>query len=83
MLFRSQLTPKFFQVINPYLPFTYAISFAREAIGGVVQSVLVKDIVIMLIYIVVAILISIFLKKPINNLLSGFTKKFHESGLGE
>lgn len=81
--FPIQLTPKFFQVINPYLPFTYAISFAREAIGGVVQSVLVKDIVIMLIYIVVAILISIFLKKPINNLLSGFTKKFHESGLGE
>ena len=70
-------------MINPYLPFTYAISFAREAIGGVVQSVLVKDIVIMLIYIVVAILISIFLKKPINNLLSWFTKKFHESGLGE
>ena len=81
--FPIQLTPKFFQIINPFVPFTYAISFAREAIGGVVQSVLVKDIVIMLIYIVVAILISIFLKKPINNLLSGFTKKFHESGLGE
>lgn len=81
--FPIQLTPKFFQIINPFLPFTYAISFARESIGGVVQSVLVKDIVIMLIYIVVSILISIFLKKPINNLLSGFTKKFHESGLGE
>ena len=77
--FPIQLTPKFFQIINPFLPFTYAISFARESIGGVVQSVLVKDIVIMLIYIVVSILISIFLKKPINNLLSGFTKKFHES----
>lgn len=81
--FPIQLTPKFFQVINPFLPFTYAISFAREAIGGVVQSVLAKDIIIMLIYIVVSILISIFLKKPINNLLSGFAKKFHESGLGE
>ena len=81
--FPIQLTPKFFQIINPFLPFTYAISFARESIGGVVQSVLVKDIVIMLIYIVASILISIFLKKPINNLLSGFTKKFHESGLGE
>lgn len=81
--FPIQLTPKFFQIINPFLPFTYAISFARESIGGVVQSVLVKDIVIMLSYIVASILISIFLKKPINNLLSGFTKKFHESGLGE
>ncbi len=81
--FPIQLTPKFFQIINPFLPFTYAISFARESIGGVVQSVLVKDVVIMLSYIVASILISIFLKKPINNLLSGFTKKFHESGLGE
>ena len=41
--FPIQLTPKFFQVINPFLPFTYAISFAREAIGGVVQSVLIKE----------------------------------------
>ena len=81
--FPIQLTPKFFQIINPFLPFTYAISFARESIGGVVQSVLVKDVVIMLSYIAASILISIFLKKPINNLLSGFTKKFHESGLGE
>lgn len=81
--FPIQLTPKFFQVINPYLPFTYAISFARESIGGVVSSVLNKDIIIMLIYIVAAILISVFFKKPLNKLISGFTEKFKESGIGE
>ena len=42
-----------------------------------------KDIVIMLIYMVMAMLVSIFLKKPINKLLSGFAEKFEESGLGE
>ena len=81
--FPIQLTPKFFQVINPYLPFTYAISFARESIGGVVSSVLNKDIIIMLIYIAAAILISVFFKKPLNKLISGFTEKFKESGIGE
>ena len=81
--FPIQLTPKFFQIINPFLPFTYAISFARESIGGVVENVLAKDIIIMCIYSVGAVLISLFLKKPINKLLHGFAEKFEQSGLGE
>ena len=81
--FPIQLTPKFFQIINPFLPFTYAISFARESIGGIVENVLAKDIIIMCIYSVGAVLISLFLKKPINKLLQGFAEKFEESGLGE
>ena len=81
--FPIQLKPKFFQAINPFLPFTYAISFAREAIGGVVQSVLIKDIVVLLIYGAIFILISLFLKKPINKLLHGFTESMEKSGIGE
>lgn len=81
--FPIQLTPKFFQAINPFLPFTYSISFAREAIGGVVQSVLIKDIVVLLIYGAIFILISLFLKKPINKLLHGFTESMEKSGIGE
>ena len=81
--FPIQLTPKFFQTINPFLPFTYAISLAREAIGGVVQSVLVKDIVVLLIFGAIFILISLFLKKPINKLLHGFTESVEKSGIGE
>lgn len=81
--FPIQLTPRFFQVINPFLPFTYSISFAREAIGGVVQSVLTKDIIVSLIYIVVAVLVAILLKKPINKLSEGFVENFKKSGIGE
>ena len=81
--FPIQVTPKFFQNVNPFLPFTYAISFAREAIGGVVQSVLIKDIVVLLIYGAIFILISLFLKKPINKLIHGFTESFEKSGIGE
>ncbi|NFI55756.1 YhgE/Pip domain-containing protein [Clostridium botulinum] len=81
--FPIELTPKFFQIIHPFLPFTYAISFAREAIGGVVGEVLIKDIIILVIYGVTSILIAVFLKKPINKILEKFTKKFEESGLSE
>ena len=81
--FPIQLTPKFFQVINPFLPFTYAISFAREAIGGVVQSVLTKDIIVLSIYAVIFVFISIFLKKPINKLSQGFIESVKKSGIAE
>ncbi len=81
--FPIELTPRFFQIIHPFLPFTYAISFAREAIGGVVGEVLIKDIIILVIYAVASILIAVFLKKPINKILEKFTKKFEESGLSE
>lgn len=81
--FPIQLTPKFFQVINPFLPFTYLISFAREAIGGVVNTVLMKDIVISSIYIIVSVLIAVLLKKPINKLSQGFVKSFEKSKIGE
>lgn len=81
--FPIQLTPHMFQVINPYLPFTYAISFAREAIGGVVPSVLYKDISVLLIYIVGAIVMAMLLKKTINKLLHGFVENFEKSSIGE
>ncbi len=81
--FPIQLTPRFFQVVNPFLPFTYSISFAREAIGGVVQSVLTKDIIISLIYIIASLLVALLLKKPINKLSEGFVQNFKKSGIGE
>ncbi|MBE5960517.1 MAG: YhgE/Pip domain-containing protein [Lachnospiraceae bacterium] len=81
--FPIQLTPKFFQNLNPWLPFTYCISVNREAIGGVVQQVLQKDFIIMACYIGIFLIGSILFKKPINRLLSGFVRKFSESGIGE
>ncbi|MDD6771592.1 MAG: YhgE/Pip domain-containing protein [Inconstantimicrobium porci] len=79
--FPIQLTPHFFQVIYAYLPFTYAISFAREAIGGVVMSVLMRDIIILLVYIVIFVVLSLLLKKKINEIMKDFSEDFERSGL--
>ena len=78
-----QLTPHFFQVINPYLPFTYAISLVRETVGGIVRSVLIIDILVLIIFVVISIILGVVLKKPINKMSENFVESFKESGVGE
>ena len=81
--FPIELTPKFFQRIHPFLPFTYTISLMRESIGGIVREVLIKDIVVIISIIIGSALIGIFLKKLLSKIISNFTEKFEESHLGE
>ena len=81
--FPIEVTPKFFQIVNPFLPFTYAISSLREALCGVYMPNLTKDLVILLIFLVVFILLNVILKGPINKLLSKFVSKMNESDLME
>lgn len=81
--FPIEVTPEFFQMVNPYLPFTYSISMLREAIGGVYNPVLYKDIMILSIYIIISLIFALPLKKPINKIYDIFNSKFSESDLSE
>ena len=81
--FPIQVTPKFFQTINPFLPFTYAISAQREAIAGIYMPNLTKDIIVLSIFLIVFIVLNVLLKGPINKVTSGFVKKMSESRLTE
>ncbi len=40
--FPIQVVPAFFQAINPFLPFTYAISMMREVVGGMLADIVRK-----------------------------------------
>src|SRR5690625_3717352 len=60
------LLPKFFQMISPFLPFTYAVGLMREAVGGIVWSNALFDILMLLIFLTIALLVGTFLKEPIN-----------------
>ncbi|TXR68215.1 YhgE/Pip domain-containing protein [Bacillus sp. AR18-7] len=66
--FPIQMTPKFFQVIYPFLPFTYAISLARETVGGILWDVVIKDLLTLIIFVIIMFVIALLLKKPINKL---------------
>lgn len=75
------LLPKFFQVISPFLPFTYAIDIMREALGGIVWSNVIYDLIILSIFGIIAILFGTLLKKPINKQTNKLMEKSRKSGL--
>ncbi|MEF9992181.1 MAG: YhgE/Pip domain-containing protein [Romboutsia sp.] len=79
--FPIEVTPNFFQVVNPLLPFTHAISALRETIGGIYIQNLTKALLILCIFLIGSIVINVFLKGPINKISAGFKKKFNSSNL--
>lgn len=81
--FPIEVTPKFFHMIYPFLPFTYGISAMREAIGGIYALNLRRDLCVLSIFLILSICINIFLKAPINKLFSKFTSKLEKSRLTE
>lgn len=79
--FPIQVTPKFFQAVNPLLPFTYAISAQREAVAGVYMPNLNKDIITLLIFFAIFTIFSVIFKGPINKLTKKFNDKLSSSDL--
>lgn len=79
--FPIQVTPKFFQNVNPFLPFTYAISALRETVGGIYQPNLTRDVSLLVVFMVIPIVSTLILKKPINKATAGLKAKFNESDL--
>lgn len=61
--FPLEVVPKFFRVINPYMPFTYCVSGMREIISGITHTVLAKDVTILFVVMFAFMFLSVFLKK--------------------
>ncbi|MDC2865313.1 YhgE/Pip domain-containing protein [Bacillus sp. BP-3] len=76
--FPIQMTPKFFQALYPFLPFTYAIRIIRETVGGMLWGIVWKDLLVLCIWVVVMLIIALALKKPINK----SSEKFVENAKG-
>ncbi|MEF2095159.1 YhgE/Pip domain-containing protein [Bacillus sp. CFBP9009] len=64
--FPIQVTPPFFQHINPFLPFTYAVGLLRESVGGITWSVAGKDIFILILFLIFTLILGVILKKPLH-----------------
>lgn len=60
------LLPEFFQAVNPFLPFTYAVDLMREAVGGIIWRRAIRDILLLLLFGGFFIIAGLFLKGPIN-----------------
>lgn len=79
--FPIEVTPPFFQNVNPLLPFTYAISALRETVGGIYIDNLSRDITVLLVFLALSVFINVWLKGPINKYSSKVRHKFSESDL--
>lgn len=75
------LLPKFFQTISPFLPFTYAVDIMREAVGGIVWSNVISDLIVLAFFGLIAIIFGTHLKKPINKHTKKLVEKSQKSGV--
>ncbi|KAE9565402.1 phage infection protein [Companilactobacillus paralimentarius] len=69
------LSDGFFRVINPYLPFTYAVNLIREAVGGIYWPNATKDIIILLAFGIGFYLLGLLCTEP----LKPFMHRLHKS----
>lgn len=76
-----QLLPKFFQMINPFLPFTYAIELMREAVGGIVWSTIALDMIVLFIVGVLFLLFGTLFKKILSEKTEALLKKSRETDI--
>ncbi|PFO06879.1 hypothetical protein COJ85_06400 [Bacillus sp. AFS076308] len=64
--FPVSTTSAFFQRIYPFMPFTYAVSLLRETVGGMVEEVVVRDVIYLLIFVAASFLLALILKEPLS-----------------
>ncbi|AFH60095.2 YhgE/Pip family protein [Paenibacillus caseinilyticus] len=64
----------FFQSVNPFVPFTYAISLLRETVGGMLPKTVIRDALCLLAFIPASYALALGLKKP----LAPYTKRAAE-----
>lgn len=79
--FPIQVTPPFFQVIYPLLPFTYAISLMREAAGGILWDIVRHDLLYLSGFVTIMLLLGLTLKDLVNRSTAKFVKKAKEGKL--
>ncbi len=79
--FPIQVTPKFFQMVNPLLPFTHIINAMRECVGGMYQNDYYRYLGYALIFIPISYLVGIVLRKKVHELNEFFEEKLSETGL--
>ncbi|NIK79007.1 putative membrane protein [Paenibacillus castaneae] len=73
--FPISMTSPFFQALNPFMPFTYAISLLREGVGGILWDTALRDILFLVGFICLSLFVALVLKRP----LSGIIKKSMEN----
>ena len=79
--FPIEVTPMFFRILNPLMPFTHMINAMRECVGGLYGNAYWMDILKVSAYIPISLIIGIFLRIPIIHIKHFFEEKLEETGV--
>lgn len=79
--FPIDVTPQFFISINPYLPFTFVIEAMRECVCGTYGNYYWICLLKLLVYVVVALIFGLLLKRIVKKPIKFFTKRIEETDL--
>ena len=74
-----QVSGKFFQAVNPWLPFTHAVNLLRESAGGIYWPNATGDIIIMIVLFIVFCILGTWAYPVLQPRLTKLTKVAHES----
>lgn len=78
-----QVAPLIFKILQPFFPFTYALSGIRESIAGVLVSQTTLDFSILILFGSISLLFGLFFKDKVSKYIYKFHEKFEESELAE
>lgn len=79
--FPIDVTPQFFQVLHPYLPFTFVVDAMRECICGTYANDYWIDLLKLLAYIPASLLLGTLFRYLFKNPLKFFNKSVEKTGL--
>ena len=79
--FPVQVLPPLYQAIYKALPFTYSLDAMRECVGGLYGLDYLKDLGILMLYVVLALLIAALLIKPFKKLNRKMDQSKEKSGI--
>jgi putative membrane protein len=60
--FPIEIVPNLFKVLNPFMPFTYAVSGLREVISGINYGVFTKDVIVLAGMLLIFLVTSVLMK---------------------
>ena len=79
--FPIEVLPEPFKFIAPFLPFKYGINALRETVAGVDAGNYIKNLGLLLLFIIPALVLGLLLRKPCIKIISFFNNKVEESDL--
>ena len=80
-IYPVEIMSPIFNILNPYLPMTYAITLIREAQLGLIWSNFIPALIILFALGIVTVIVSIIIKEKADKATHYFENKLEDSGL--